>query len=122
MKRGLVLLVDDEIAVLRSTAMLLSDMEFDVLETGEHTEVLALARRHRPDVILQDVRMPGLDLPALIQQLRADSATSGIPIVLFSASMDLDEVAVNVGAADAIEKPFRPRDLMAVIARATAPR
>jgi CheY-like chemotaxis protein len=116
-----VLVVDDEPSVLLSTSLLLSDLGHAVVTTTQANDVLSTMRRERPDVLLQDVRMPGLDLPALMRQVRADPDVGGTPIVLFSASMNLLEVQGEVGADGVLEKPFRPDDLLAAIESVVPP-
>lgn len=107
-----ILLVDDEPMVLESTGKLLESLGYDVHLVSRWDEALLAIRTLRPDVILQDVRMPGLDLPSFVRALRADPVAGRVPIVLCSASMDLDEVAALVGADDFLEKPYRPEDIV----------
>ena len=110
-----VLLVDDEPAILESTRLLLEAMGYEVICLGRADEILATLRRVKPDVLLQDVRMPGLDLQRVVQEIRADPAVGQTPVLLFSASMDLDDLADRIGTARALEKPFKPAELDAAI-------
>lgn len=107
-----ILVVDDEVSILRSTQLLLEDMGFEVVTTSDHTQVVELARAHRPDLLLQDVRMPGLDLDKLIASLRAEPGLKKLPVLLFSASMDLGETAQRVGAEGILDKPFKPNEVL----------
>jgi CheY-like chemotaxis protein len=115
-----ILVVDDEVSILRSTQLLLEDLGFEVVTTSDHQEVLDLARRERPDLVLQDVRMPGLDLDKLVATLRAESSLRHLPILLFSASMDLGETAQRVGAEGVLDKPFKPREVLEAVRSALA--
>lgn len=110
-----ILVVDDEPSIVRSTSMLLSELGFEVFTTSDPAEVLPLLRREKPDILLQDVRMPGLDLDKLLESVRADPKVAGVPVVLFSASMDLADVQSRVGAAAILEKPFKPHEILGVI-------
>lgn len=110
-----VLLVDDEPSVLRSTALLLEELGYTTVTTNEPDGVVDMLRSERPDVWLQDVRMPGLDLSDLVHKARADREVAQIPVVLFSASMDLPEVSQRVEANGYLEKPFRPDDVVKAI-------
>ena len=110
-----ILVVDDEPSILQSTAMLLQELGFEASTLSDATRILDTLRAGRPDVLLQDVRMPGLDLGALFAAVRADPAIARTRILLFSASMDLDEVADGLGAHDKLEKPFRPAELARAI-------
>lgn len=112
-----VLIVDDEAAVLRSTAMLLREMGYDCVECQEASRIVDFALAERPDVILQDVRMPGLDIDALTRQLRAKLARA-VPIVLFSASLDAQQTLERVQASGLVEKPFRPQALAQTLGHA----
>jgi CheY-like chemotaxis protein len=69
----------------------------------------------RPDVVLHDVRMPGLDLRDQLRAIRDDPDLAHIPIVLFTAVLSAEELAAEVGADAAIEKPFNPEDLRSVL-------
>ena len=115
-----VLIVDDEAALLSSTSKLLGHLGFETATVSDAATILDRARGERPDVILQDIRMPGLDLDRLVAQLREDPATAKIPVVLCSASMDVAETAERLAVAAWIEKPYRPQDLIATLHRATA--
>lgn len=110
-----VLVVDDEPAILESTSLLLSQLGYDVACASSAAEILPALRRELPDLLLQDIRMPGLDLLALVRAIHAEPALARIPVLLFSASMDIEEIAARVGAASHLEKPFRPQDLVSAI-------
>lgn len=113
-----VLIVDDEPSVLASTAMLLEDRGFVVVKLADASAVLDTMRRERPDALLQDVRMPGLDVDALVDAVRRQPDLRHTPVILFSASLDLEERAEKLGVDVVLEKPFRPDDLVAALARA----
>jgi CheY-like chemotaxis protein len=110
-----ILVVDDEVSILRSTELLLVDMGFEVVTASDHTKLLDIARRERPDLLLQDVRMPGLDLDKLVTAIRSDPSLRNLPILLFSASMDLGETAARVGADGMLDKPFKPVEVMEAV-------
>lgn len=110
-----VLMVDDEPSILHSTGLLLQALGFQVVTTADPKEVLPMLRRERPEVLLQDVRMPGLDIDALLQSIRKDPEVGATPVILFSASMDIFEVQDRVGATGFLEKPFRPTEVAQAI-------
>lgn len=82
--------------------------------------VLAMLMTELPHALLQDVRMPGLDLDRLIADIPADPRSRSLRIVISTASMDLDELAQRVGADAVLEKPFRPSELRDAVGRAIA--
>lgn len=110
-----ILVVDDEPSILRSTQLLLLDMGFEVATCSDQSMIVQTIRKERPDLLLQDVRMPGLDLDKLVGTIRAEKEISRLPILLFSASMDLDEIQQRVGASGVLEKPFKPTEIVDAI-------
>lgn len=113
-----VLLVDDEPEVLRSTQSLLAFLGYEVTTASRADEVVPLMARVRPDVVLQDVRMPGLQLEALLAAIRARPDLARTPVILFSASLDVEDERERVGAAGTLEKPFSAAQLVGAIRQA----
>jgi CheY-like chemotaxis protein len=112
-----ILLVDDDREILQSTAELLRTFGYDVTTCIEAERVLEMMKSQHPDLVLHDVRMPGLDLRAQLRAIRDDSDVSHTPVVLFTAVLSAKELAAEVGADDAIEKPFDANALRRVIER-----
>ncbi len=106
-----VLVVDDEPSILQSTGLLLVDLGFETLTEKDPSRIVTRLREDRPDVLLQDVRMPGLDLDRLMNEIRADPRVANTPVILFSASMDVGDVQARVGATSFLEKPFKPSEV-----------
>lgn len=113
-----VIIVDDEPAILTSTAALLTASGCEVLPLNDPALVAATVREWRPHALLQDARMPGLDLPELVSSVRA--ADPLVDIVLFSAGMDTQERALALGLDAWLEKPFRVDELLRAV-KAQAP-
>ncbi|HWG91602.1 MAG TPA: response regulator [Candidatus Thermoplasmatota archaeon] len=113
-----VLVVDDEPGILHSTRLLLAELGFEVVTASEAGKVLPTLKAERPDILLQDVRMPGLDIHDLLRSIRKDPEVGRTPVLLFSASMDLMNLQEQVGAAGFLEKPFQPEELISAISHA----
>ncbi|SCE24680.1 PAS domain S-box-containing protein [Streptomyces sp. DvalAA-14] len=111
---GTVLVAEDN-ADLRTYLTGLLEPGYTVAVAADGQDALDQARRLRPDLILTDVMMPGLDGFALLRALRADPATARIPVVFLSARAG-EEAAVEglaAGADDYLAKPFSSADLLA---------
>lgn len=91
--------------------MLLSNLGYEVTTCGKADEIVPSVQRERPDLLLQDLRMPGLDIERLVHQIRETPHGAKLPIVIFTASMESEEVGERVGAAAILDKPFRPQEL-----------
>jgi len=109
-----ILLVDDEPDQLELIDTNLTSAGFDVLKAESGAEALRQARALRPQLILLDVMLPGLDGLEVCKLLRRDPATCSIPIVMLTArATEIDRVlGLELGADDYITKPFSMRELV----------
>jgi two-component system, OmpR family, response regulator len=109
-----VLIVDDEPDIRRIAKLGLSRVGgMEVVEAANGAEALVRAKADKPDAVLLDVMMPGLDGPSTLARLREDPATSGIPVVFLTAkaiAAELERLKV-LGAAGVLTKPFDPMTL-----------
>ena len=108
-------LVADDNADMRSYLVRLLSPRFEVEAFANGLAALEAARRHRPDVVISDVMMPGLDGFELLDALRSDERTRGVPLILLSARAG-EEARVEgleAGADDYLVKPFSARELVA---------
>jgi CheY-like chemotaxis protein len=112
-----VLIVDDEDDVLESTKMLVSMLGYEAIAVQDPGEVLEVAQREKPGVILQDLRMKGLNLAGFVASLRSNPATAEIPLVFFSASGELAHTASKYDAWGYLSKPFTGKELEQVLAK-----
>ncbi len=112
-----ILIADDEADIAESTAELLRSAGHTVTTVAEAGAILPTLRRERPAILLQDVRMPGLDIKTHVKALRDDPAIARTFVVIFTATMSAREMMREVPADDAIEKPFDPRGLLDAIRR-----
>jgi DNA-binding NarL/FixJ family response regulator len=112
------LVVDDEPNLLRAVAAILRAEGYDVTTARSGAEALVRVAESLPDLIVSDVRMPGVDGYQLARQLRSSSRTELVPIVFLTAKDETaDRVAGFRSGVDAyLTKPFEPDELTAVIA------
>ncbi|MDR7395257.1 MAG: response regulator transcription factor, partial [Armatimonadota bacterium] len=109
-----VLVVDDDEAILSLLGSYLAREGFEVQTAGDGEAALAAARTSRPDVVVLDVLLPGLDGLEVLRRLRAE----GEPyvILLTAKAEEADQVVgLELGADDYVTKPFSPRELVARI-------
>ncbi|HLY11935.1 MAG TPA: response regulator [Planctomycetota bacterium] len=109
-----ILMVEDEPdiqAVARVALEAVGGFSVDMCSSGR--EALERVKSCAPDLILMDVMMPGLDGPSTLQQLRADPATAGYPVIFMTAKVQSHEVKRyrDIGGLGVIAKPFDPMTL-----------
>jgi len=111
---GHVLVVDDDPASRDLLARLLVRLGCRASQAEDGDHALRLAASGQVDLVLLDLVMPGLDGHEVCRQLRADPVTQTLPVVLLTASGDLEKVrALDAGADDFLPKPFDRAELMA---------
>jgi two-component system, OmpR family, alkaline phosphatase synthesis response regulator PhoP len=92
---------------------------YTVVEAGDGDAGLEMVRSEKPDLILLDVMMPGLDGWQFMEALKADQTTASIPVIMLTARVQReDEIRGWLsGAADYLPKPFNPSTLTEVVRR-----
>jgi len=117
LRRGRILLVDDDASIWVLCALNLRAAAFEVTEAADGRQGFEEATRHPPDLILSDLRMPGFDGFALVEALRHDEATRTVPIVILSGETRVAEQmrAYALGVAGFVMKPFEPAALVALL-------
>jgi len=122
-----ILVVEDEEPIRELLRFNLSREGHQVEEAADGLAALAAAQTQPPDLIILDVMLPGQDGLAVCRQLRAQEATTHIPVIMLTArAEELDKVlGLEMGADDYVTKPFSPRELAArvkaCLRRHTAP-
>jgi two-component system, OmpR family, response regulator MtrA len=109
-----VLVVDDDPALAEMLTIVLRGEGFDTAVVGDGTRALPAVRELRPDVVLLDLMLPGMNG---IDVCRAIRLESGVPIVMLTAKSDTVDVVLGLesGADDYVVKPFKPKELIARI-------
>ncbi|HEY0096365.1 MAG TPA: ATP-binding protein, partial [Archangium sp.] len=112
--RGHILLADDN-ADMREYVRRLLEGPYTVEAVENGTRALEAARARPPDLLLSDVMMPGLDGFGLLRELKADSRTAAVPVILLSARAgeEAKVEGLEAGADDYLVKPFGARELVA---------
>jgi CheY-like chemotaxis protein len=111
------LLADDSITIQKVVELILAEEDFEIKATGNGEEALALIPSFHPDVVLADVDMPKMNGYQLCEKIKANPATSGIPVILLTTAFEpVDEhLAKQINADDYIVKPFESQELVSKI-------
>src|SRR5947199_8605533 len=104
-----VLVVDDDPALAEMLTIVLRGEGFDTAVVGDGTRALPAVRELRPDVVLLDLMLPGMNG---IDVCRAIRSESGVPIVMLTAKSDTVDIVLGLesGADDYVVKPFKPKE------------
>ena len=110
--KGRVLVVDDDVALAEMLGIVLRGEGYEPVHCGDGESALGTFRATRPDLVLLDIMLPGLDGVEVCRRIRAES---GVPIVMLTAKTDTVDVVLGLesGADDYVLKPFKPKELVA---------
>jgi len=108
-RKQCVLVVDDHPKVLRFIEIDLKLCGFKVITTTSGSEALELVKSAKPDIVLLDIIMPGMDGFEVLRRLRDFTQ---LPVIAFSASPGNYHEAVRLGADDFMPKPFQPEEMV----------
>ena len=107
-----VLVADDEYTIRDLLRTILVDEGYQVLEASDGAEALELARTEKPDVILLDIKMPGINGIQVCRQLKHEQETRTIPVVMVTGLRHNRTEALEAGAEDFVCKPFDMEDIL----------
>jgi two-component system response regulator MtrA len=112
--RGRILIVDDDTALSEMLSIVLRNEGYDTYLVATGDKAVPAFREFKPDLLLLDLMLPGMDG---IDVCRAIRAESGVPIVMLTAKSDTVDVVLGLesGADDYVVKPFKPKELVARI-------
>ena len=114
-RRTSALLIDDDARLGTLMSEYLGKHEIDVALAGDGSRGLAVLHKSRPDIVLLDIMLPGMDGLEVCRRIRALPDGSALPVIMRTAKgEEVDQVVgLAVGADDYLAKPFNPRELLA---------
>jgi len=117
-----ILIVEDNEKNMKLARDVLQVRGYATLEATTGEEGVRLARERRPDLVLMDIQLPGISGIEALRQLRADPATSAIPVLAVTASvMEQDRRQITAAGFDAyVGKPINLKDFLEAVRRALA--
>ncbi|WP_354625220.1 response regulator [Psychromonas sp. MME2] len=112
-----IVVVEDEADILEILTYNLQREGFDVVSASNGIQGLQLIRDHLPDIALLDLMLPGMDGLDICKQLRSQTETANIPIIMVTAKSEESDIVLGLGlgADDYVSKPFSPKELIARI-------
>ncbi|MFQ5503504.1 MAG: two-component system response regulator [Planctomycetota bacterium] len=112
-----VLIIEDEKLIIVSTQMVLEAVGYRVESAMNGEEGIRQAREIRPDLILLDIMMPGIDGWETLTRLKRDPDISSIPVIIFTAREHArgHQKSTEMGAAGYFRKPFEPDELIELV-------
>lgn len=113
--KKLILIVDDLPENLQVLAGHLTAEGYEILAANSGARAIALVRNRKPDLVLLDVMMPGLDGFDVCREFKSDKDSAHIPVIFITARMETEDIVrgFEVGAVDYVTKPFKPAELLA---------
>ena len=117
-----ILIIDDEEVLRRIMRTMLERRPFEVIEAASGVEGFDLAKKLRPDLILLDWNMPGMNGAEVLRSLRAEALTANIPVILLTGTdpQDLEAQGSELAACDYVLKPFSVLQLLEKVEKTLA--
>jgi CheY-like chemotaxis protein len=111
-----ILIVDDEPDILRAAKVRLISFGYDVVTATSGKDITNLAQANMPDLILLDLRLPGMGGDEICMRLKSDDKLKHIPVIMFTASSDMKigNMIKEIGAQGYLIKPFTSEELMQI--------
>jgi CheY-like chemotaxis protein len=114
-----ILIVEDHPTMREALRLVLQREDLEIVEAGDGTSALALARSDPPDLILLDLHIPGISGEDVLAELKADPATAGARVIVVTATGEEGRArALAVGADAYFTKPFSPIALLQAVEQA----
>lgn len=112
------ILIADDQAPIRSLITTVLSKDYQVIQAASGTDALRMIREQKPDLVIMDILMPGMDGLTVCSQLKADPSTANIPVLMLTIiDYELNRrFAENLGADGYITKPFTADQLKQAVA------
>lgn len=114
-----VLVVEDDVRIQKMLLAILQSEQYDVETVSDGRAAMSSIYEERPDLVILDLMLPGLDGWQVMAQLRSDASLSGLPVLVLSAVHDLARESQRIGASDFLRKPFGVDVLLNKVERLT---
>jgi len=112
-----VLVVDDEKLIRWSLSQMLADVGHEVIEAEDGLTALDLVAEESPDVVLLDLRLPGLDGMAVLREIRDKFPGCAVVIISAYGTPEVRTEALELGAVEFVRKPFQAEEIEGLVGR-----
>ena len=112
---GRILVVDDNTAILEAIKITLENEGYTVVTAVNYESIARQLGMYRPNLIILDVLLDGVDGRDICRRLKSDSETKSIPVIMISALSSVQESVITSGADDFIAKPFDIDDFLYIV-------
>ena len=109
-----ILVADDDPGIVDAMQILLEDEGYEVIVTMDG-ETIPTMIAEKPDLVFLDIWMSGVNGNTVCQKLKSEESTKHIPVIMFSANRDTEEIAMQCGADGFLSKPFEIKDLLDIV-------
>ena len=113
--KPIILVVDDEINIRKTVARALGKRQYDVRTAVNGEEAVAMMDEEAPDIVLLDLKMPGLDGLEVLGEIRQRGISTHVVIITAYGTVDNAVEAMKLGAVDFLQKPFLPDDIRELV-------
>lgn len=111
-----ILIFDDDESIVDVLTIILDEAGYRVISAIEGKEALGLTKKEKPDLILLDILMSGMNGKEFKESLKEIKGANEIPIIVISANAKTEEISKEIGAVDFITKPFEIDEVLGKIA------
>ena len=115
-----VLVVDDSAFLRMRNAALIKELGHDVIEAGDGAQAVEAYKAHKPDAVLMDITMPGMDGIEALKAILAFDPSAKIAMVTAMGQQSIVMEAIKAGARDFVVKPFEPDRVKGALAKLVA--
>lgn len=109
-----ILVADDDPGIVDAMQILLQDEGYEVITTGDG-ESIRECYKLKPDLVFLDIWMSGINGNEMCRTLKSDPETKDVPIIMFSANRDTEDISRQCGANGFLCKPFEIKELMNIV-------
>lgn len=109
-----ILVADDDAGIVDAMQILLTDEGYEVITTLDGEKIYEMYEQH-PDLVFLDIWMSGVNGNTVCRKLKDDDKTKAVPIIIFSANRDTEEIAMECGADGFLSKPFEINELLDIV-------